>query len=53
VDVIINWTIITKEPIGVRTIGVSEVTPLSVVNSHVLVTPLRTEGEDLLDLFLG
>jgi hypothetical protein len=52
-NVVFNGTIKTIETIGVRTIGVCEVLLFSVVNSHVFITPLRTEGEDLLDLFLG
>jgi len=52
-NVVFNGTIKTIETIGVRTIGVCEVLLFSVVNSHVFITPLRTEGENLLDLFLG
>jgi hypothetical protein len=52
-DMIIDGTIKTIEPIIIFPKGVCEARTFSIVNPHVLITPLSTELKNFLDLFLG
>jgi len=52
-DVIIDGAIKTIEPIFLFSKGVCKASTFSIVNPHVLITPISAELKNFLDLFLG